>query len=194
MVVDNEQREEARFSAYFEYQGERVGAERTKDFFWWGRVMEQQIPRADTFRLECLPRDVEGLDSCARFGAAGFARLRTEGRREVWTGRLNNDFVHEFLVEPFDAGGCIKWNSVLLKGDGKTVLASTSNGGCIGIHGVEEREVKMYANIVRNLRFSYYYWQEGANGQEVDFLPINAFTGDIIDIINAYQRGKKDKP
>ena len=179
------------YSAYFEYQQDAPGADRKRDFRWWERVMERQMERIDTFRLECLPRDAEGLASCARLGAGGLARVRTEGTRELWTGRAVEAFRKEFLYDPFDKKGAIKWNAALLKGRGRTVLASSSNGMRIGIHGVEEQDLLFYTDLIEGRHFSFYYWEDAGNGQVVSFQSIYAFAGDIVDIIQAYQQGKR---
>lgn len=181
------------YSVYFEYQGENGSEERLQEYYWWPRIMERQVARASHFFLECLPGDREGRMSCAKMGAAGTARLRTQGNREIWNGRINTEFKEEFLFHPFDIEGKIKWNSVILKGRERTILSATSNGGRIGIHGVEERDIAFYRHCMKDLSFSLYYWGDVKSGQVVDFQTVYAYDDDVTDIIQAYQRGTKQK-
>lgn len=180
------------YSAYFEYRGAQRGSQRLRNFNWWQRVMLRIIDKTDAFRLECASGDEEGKLFCARLGATDSAAMHVEGNKEIWEGDMLPRFTSEFIDRPFDDQGRVKWSAVMLKSDGRTIVAITQHGSRIGMHGVLEDDLEYFAGAVHSLSFSFYYWENGQSGQTVHFQPIYAFEGDLGDIITAYQKGKEE--
>lgn len=192
-IPDIDSWEKKNYSAYFEYRGAQKGSQRRRNFTWWQRVMMRAVDVADAFRLDCHRDDEEGKLFCARLGAADLATMQVIGNKEVWEGSMVPHFKAEFIDRPFSADGRVKWASVMLKAGGRTILTLTQHGNRIGMHSVDEDDLEYFAGAVHSLHFSFYYWENAANGQMVDFHPIYAYEGDLGDIIHAYKKGKNEK-
>lgn len=158
-----------KYTAYFEYM-KQDGASWDQDFIWWRSVMEKIIlPRTSFFQLECRRNDQEGLQSCARMGAANIASLYIEGTKEIWEGMISDKFVYEFLQEPFDRQGRIKWNGVILRDTEKVVFAATNHGAEMGIYQASISDIEILASALQNHNFSLHCWQETSNGSPTEF-------------------------
>ncbi len=181
------------YSAYFEYLQDLTPLNK-KDFAWWDIVMPRILVRCDSFQIECRKGDDAGQRSCARMGAEDRAVLEVDGRNEVWRGAINESFKREFVDDPFDVRGKVKWASVLLRQGKKTALALTKNGKEIGLHSVSEEELEFLAAAFHGHNFSFYYWEESGNGQLTHFQPIYGGDSEISILFDAYHKGKRSRP
>ena len=174
----------------FSYNGElrqvRTGRWVPNNYEWWQPIIAHFVDRSNTFKLECFLDDYDGLASAAAYGARNAdAAVRIANSKEVWEGHIDEKLYYELTLDPFDKENKLKWISIFLKKDGKTLLCSEKYGKNLSLFGVNEMDLTYLSKHLEGNNFSFCIWEESTDGQQIGTESLLMSDDDIESLIEA---------